>query len=84
MLVLFEEQTVGMAGVERTKWRIKKVMQNHSYRVGQVMVRALNVSVTEMGSYSLDMIRLNVLPTSSYFNLEVRLEKVYCNNQGKR
>ena len=35
MLVLFEEQKFGMAGVERTKWRIKKVMQNHSYRVGR-------------------------------------------------
>ena len=55
-------------------------MQNHSYRVGQVMVRASNVSVTEMGSYSLDMIRLNVLPASSYFNVEVRLDKV----KGKR
>ena len=55
-------------------------MQNHSYRVGQVMVQASNVSVTEMGSYSLDMIRLNVLPASSYFNVEVRLDKV----KGKR
>lgn len=55
-------------------------MQNHSYRVGQVMVWALNVSVTEMGSYSLDMIRLNVLSTSSYFNVEVRLDKA----KGKR
>ena len=40
------------------------------------MVRALHVSVTETGSYLLDMTRLNVLPTSSYFNVEDRLEKV--------